>query len=247
MFQFNLRPFAAMLGLSCAVVLGSSNSASAIVSFGPDVQVEVGILGNTQTLHPEALQTGIPNQYGLNGNMTMAGLWNLTWDMTVDTDPFVNGVFGLTNMSGATQTFVLNVTLPITPAVTPSSLIGGSIGGSVTDANNDGTATVANSGGAPLFDGLLDGASALTIINAPFSFSAPFAGGTANIPATNVGLPGPTIPGPAVLNTIGINHIFTLTPGDTVALTSFFLVVPEPASLGLLACGILVMAVKRRR
>ncbi len=110
-----------------------------------------------------------------------------------------------------------------------------------------GTATIANAGGAPLFDGLIDGGSALSIITSPYSFSAPFAGGTSNIPATNVGLPGPTIPGPAALSTIGINHTFTLTPGDTVALTSFFIVVPEPASLGLMACGAVLIGLRRQR
>ncbi len=172
----------------------------------------------------------------------------LTWDMTIDTDPFINGVFGVTNNTASTQTFILNVSIPIAPAVTPSSLIGGSVGGSIIDANFDCSATVANAGGAPLFDGLIDGASALSIIGSPYSFSAPFAGGTTNITATNVGLPGPTIPGPAALSTIGISHNFTLTPGDTVSLTSYFIVeVPEPASLGLLACGLAMVGMKRRR
>ncbi len=247
MFQLNARLSGLALALSCAVILGHSGPASAGVVLAPDVQIEVGLMGNTQTLSPGAVQNGNPDQFDLDGQMMMAGMWNLTWDMTVDTDPFVNGVFGLTNMSGSTQTFILNVTLPIAPVITPSSLIGGSVGGSVTDANLNGVATVANAGGSPLFDGLIDGVGTLPIITAPYSFSAPFAGGTANIPATNVGLPGPTIPGPAVLTSIGINHTFTLTPGDTVALTSFFLVVPEPASLGLMACGILVMGLKRRR
>jgi PEP-CTERM motif len=236
------------LGFTCVAFLGATSSASAVIVVSPlpEVQIEVGVLGNTQTLSPEVIPTGNIDQFDLNGQMTSAD-WNLTWDVTVDIDPFVNGVFGLTNMSGVTQTFVLNVTLPIAPPVTPGSLIGGSVGGSITDANNDGTATVANSGGTALFDGLIDGTSALTIIGSPFSFSAPFAGGTANIPATNVGLPGPTIPGPAALVNIGISHTFTLTPGDTVALTSFFVVVPEPASLGLMASGVLLIGLKRRR
>jgi hypothetical protein len=64
----------------------------------------------------------------------------------------------------------------------------------------------------------------------------------------NLGLPGPTIPGPVAMTSIGIRHRFTLSPGDSSSFTSFFVVMaPEPATAGLLAAGGLLLVVARRR
>jgi hypothetical protein len=64
-------------------------------------------------------------------------------------------------------------------------------------------------------------------------------------------LPGPSIPGPAALTSIGIEHQFSLTPGDRATFTSFFVVqpapVPEPTSYSLLAIGGLMLLWRRRR
>ena len=91
------------------------------------------------------------------------------------------------------------------------------------------------------YRGTIDGAAALPLLAGPFSVTVPFAGGTVNIPATSAGLPGPTIPGPAVLTDIGITHRFSLTPGDIIGITSFFVVTPEPTSLRLLGVGLLAL------
>ena len=40
-----------------------------------------------------------------------------------------------------------------------------------------------------------------------------------------------------IVATIGIDHTIVLTPGDKATLNSTFFVIPEPASLALLALG----------
>jgi hypothetical protein len=173
------------------------------------------------------------------------GGWVLSLEsLLVKPDPFINVVYGLTNNLDTTQNFTLIVTLPISPQITPSSLIGGSTQGGITDANYDGTGTLATIAPDPFYAGTIDGATALPLLADPYSVSVPYAGGSANIPATSAGLPGPTLPGPAVLTDIGITHRFSLTAHDTVGITSFFIAVPEPAGLLLLA---LVAPFLRRR
>jgi len=175
--------------------------------------------------------------------------WTLSWDVNLDPDPFVNGAFAVTNNTASTQAYILTVILPISPAIPGGTLVGGSIGGSITDANFNGTATLTVS--TALFDGIIDGTTVLPITPAGGpAWSAPFAGGTTTIPATNVGLPGPSIPSIPAMNNIAIRLQFSLTPGDTAAFTSLFVVepIPEPATALLFALGLggLTFAGRRR-
>lgn len=165
------------------------------------------------------------------------GHWTLDWTCTAKQDPYISASYTLVNTDANTLTYTLITSLPIVPVITPASLMGGSTGGALTDANFNGVATAGTGGGQPLFAGLIDGATALSIYPHPSAWSVAFAGQTLNIPDANVGLPGPTIAGPAVMTDIGIRNQFTLTPGDRVTLNAFFVVTPEPSSCVLLVLG----------
>jgi len=221
----------------------------------------VAVYGQTMTLSlaqegqtvwsstEEGVQTG-PLTYDFEGGQG-GDSWAVDWDVEIDIDPFVSGAFGVTNTGAVPQNFTLMASLPILP-VTPSSLVGGSTGGSVTDGNFDGMGGVSTQPGLPLYRALLDGVqfTPMDIYSDPTTFPAAatyaFPGETRVIPAVNLGLPGPTIPGPAVNSTIAIEHNFVLAPGDSVAFTSFLLVVPEPASM-LFLLGGLPLLLRRRR
>jgi hypothetical protein len=211
----------------------------------PAVQISCGTAGSEPLVwYPPGTDNG-------NGSYTYSGDyyapdWGLDYDLLAKDDPFVNAVYGLTNNSNITQTFILTVLLPVSPPITPSSLMGGSTGGSINDANFDGVGTLTTAGpGTSFYLGLIDLGGALPIYPDFFSVSVPFQGGTANIPAVAVGLPGPTQVGPPVISSIGIQHMFTLTPGDTVAITSLFVVTPEPTSCMLLGLGALALCRRR--
>lgn len=195
--------------------------------------------GGTSTWNGQ--QSGTPTGTGQIESFVgqqVASTWTLGWNATADVDPFVNGVFSIQNNSSITQTYTFTVSLPISPAVTPGSSVGGSIGLTLTDANGNGVATVGSVGGGSVFMAANDGSTTLTLLGPGFSLSAPFAGGSATASAS-AGLPGATIVSIGANSTISITHTFTLTPGDSIGLTSFYQVdaLPEPGSLALLGAG----------
>lgn len=177
--------------------------------------------------------------------------WELSdWNITLDTDPFVSSAFGFKN-TGAAATFTIIATLPIIP-VGPSSLMGGSTGGSITDSNFDGLGGISTVAGTALFTGMIDGvlvSPTAELHPDPYSLGFIFPGQTVNIPALSFGLPGPTVPGPAAAVSIGIQNKFTLSSGDSISMTNFFViepVVPEPSTALLMGLGLTMLGVWRR-
>jgi hypothetical protein len=167
----------------------------------------------------------------------------LDWDISGKYDPTVNGAFSVTNLLAVPQTFTLTVTVPV-PPIGPTSLIGGSVGGSFTDADGTG-ATFDSSGATAIYTALIDGAPVGTLHPSPVALVAgSFL--TGDVPSVAFGTPIPSAPGPALVTDMGISLKFTLSAGDTAALTSVFVVepVPEPSTIVLalmgLACGLFV-------
>jgi hypothetical protein len=190
-------------------------------------------------------ETANPNgTYSYHGDAAgPSGGWALSWDVTVKQDPFIDAGFVVTNNTDQTRTYQIVFTLPVVP-ITGSSRSGASVNATLTVDGDGGT--LGHSGTEPMFTTLLDGVPFLSLLNHDSSLTVPFAGGST--PTELFGLPGLTQPGPPVASTMGIQLLFTLTPGDTASFTGRFEVVaPEPGTALLLASGLLGLVVMGRR
>src|SRR5258705_3074005 len=117
------------LGVAAAVMLGAAQAFAA-----PVITVEItsagGGYGYLNT------QEGIPNPDGTFGLSGVAGgtavgaAFDCDWSIVVNEDPQITSTFTLVNISPVTQTFVMNVTLPIA-AIGPTTLRGGYYGDAV--------------------------------------------------------------------------------------------------------------------
>jgi hypothetical protein len=191
-------------------------------------------------------KNGTFSYFGSLKNTLGSDKWNLGWSMTVNPDPFVIANFVVTNNSAITQTFSITVNLPI-GAIVPASVTGGSVTGTVTDLNGNG-ATVSAVGGGSIYTSLIDGSAWQSLLTGASASAGNFLSSTIG-PDSFGGPVIPSLPGPAVVNTIGITLEFDLTPGDSASFTSIFVVepIPGPGGVALLSVAGLVGMGRRRR
>lgn len=180
------------------------------------------------------------------GGATLGSITLDSWSMGFDADPVIGGNVAITNPTGSIQQYTLIFTLPVAP-VLPSSITGGSISGTLTSLTADGVTVSTAGAGTSFYTARIDGAPWQTLYADPQSFFvAGFGSGT--IPTVNFGAPIPSLPGPAVLTSIGIMLDFMLTPGDSASFTSNFVVlVPEPRLALLLVPALIALGLRRSR
>jgi hypothetical protein len=247
-------------GALCALLVVWAGVASATTMTAPDLSLTVanGVGGSSMSggqLNPVMTD---PNgqlwNYSGSGSYYSPGpnsvpIMYFDWDIDVVVDPVVTGTINLTNLTSVTQTFVLSVTLPISPVPGPR-FMSGSASGQVAADSATPLATLSTDGTNPFYSAFVwfgpnpgDKVLARTLLNHPSSVSTTF---------PNIGTLGPQVfanepLAAAANNFIGLELHFTLTPGDTATAIGQFQVVPEPSSFLLGAFGLTALVGLRRR
>jgi hypothetical protein len=155
------------------------------------------------------------------------GQWSALWNLTIDPDPFVQGLFVFTNQSQSFGSFVITADCPGVSLPGPTDM-SGSIAGTLLDRDGDGATVSAPAEGA-LYTALIDGDPARTLLDDPFTVSAGQYEANAFGPASfshEVG--------PAVTQALYLRHAFLLTGNDSISVSSSFVVTPEPTGLCLI-------------
>ena len=163
---------------------------------------------------------------------------------TPDPTVFANTV--VRNMTGTTQTFFLNIVLPISANVGPPSVITGSIQGGVTDTNGNAKALLTSVAPTAIYRAAIDGVVVRTLLNHLSSLNVNAAFQSKSfIPSP--GYSNQVLPGTTATTNIAIFLRFDLSPGDSASFTSVFNVVPEPSTAALFGLGLLGLLAAARR
>ncbi len=255
-----LRGTLTRLGVAAAVILAASSAGAA-----PVVSVDIsapdsGSPYDTYSTGPTDTTANPDGTFGLGG-IGYGASFNCDWSITVNPDPSITSTFTLTNISGVTQNFIMNVTLPIA-ALGPTTVQGGYFGGNAgdpipgtqyTDVNGNSDVTLATVGTNPFYQALVNGIVSQSLGSFPFPPGLNANGGPGifgNLSQQSWGTPIPSAPfGPASGN-IQIKWQFSLTAGDSVSTKGFFQVehaTPEPSSVLLVGLGLAGLVVARKR
>lgn len=215
-------------GTLCAVLLFVPVASHAASIEAPSLSGSVEVVGmmtknfNYNIMSSAIIPQGDGSTYQFMGddlaNNGSIDVWDYSWNVMANADPFIDSTFTIINLTGGTQTFNVAFGLPVTPAFSPGYK-SGLLGLDFSDANGDGSASVTVNS----WDGLIDGVSAMNL----FAVAIPCTGINCTGSVALV-TDGPLLHSAGVSTDIGNTLSFDLSKGDSITVHTRFEVVPVP-------------------
>ena len=112
MNRMSWREAVTRLGVAVAVMLGAAQALAAPV-ISIDITSAGGGYGYSNTQETTENPDGSFGLSGVAGGAAIGASFDCDWSIVVNPDPQITSTFTLTNISGVTQSFIMNVTLPI--------------------------------------------------------------------------------------------------------------------------------------
>ena len=229
---------------STLCILAVTGGIAASATAGPLLTINGSVGGYTPfTTTSNGASTATSGRYSYIGGMVNTypnPSWAISWDLVGDdtaVNPnvaFITNGFRVQNLSAASQTFDITVTLA-SPGASNMTMDGLAVlGGTLTSDAAGSTGTLASLGSTPMWSGQVNGISrpgALLLSNTSFSTAS-----TTNFSSPNGSWIG-AVSGP--LTSVGYRMQFTLGAKSTVLFSGYWDVVPAPSAAALLAvvCG----------
>jgi len=231
--------------LSAAALLAISTGGQAATPPPPNFSMAVTAGSSVTSLNGSmlALTTTDNTIYSTSGTRSLAGIWTYDWALSVKPDPVIAGIFSITNMSTATQSFNISLNLPVSVGFAPAQQ-SGSLGLTLTDLNNDGQAQLTTQS----WTGLIDATPAMSLFATDplICFGLSGTGCSATIAPVSSG---PSIYAAGISNVMGINTFFNLGAGDKISFTTNYTVapVPVPGAAWMFASALVPLTASMRR
>ena len=190
-------------------------------------------------------------EWKLDAAMEVEGIRVESWEITLKEDPYVVSNMYVTNTTTSDQVFFAGTFMSI-PSFAYDEVVFSSLGVSATDSNGDGNLYFGRAGSGPdneIYDGKINGVTALAMDpDNPWSLPLTVAdcGGPGCSAVSSNYVASKAVTG-GLATSIGLDYRFTLSPGDSAAVTGRFEIIPEPGTGLLLGLGLVGLGWRRAR
>jgi hypothetical protein len=164
------------------------------------------------------------------GSSDSGGAWDVSWQYTADLDPNggakVIGAATVVNKSADKLDYDVSFEVPLCPHISSGAKMGGTC--TLKLVTNDNGGVLSTAPGNAIFNATADGMVGPKIFHGPFNMGSTGSGTAQTMNAFGAPFPGHNVG--SVNEDFGMRHLFSLTDGDSVIITTNLVVGGDPSN-----------------